>query len=517
VPGAAVLSAHPGRPAEHEPIAAVVGADALGNDMFRMLVDSVRDYAIFLLNPQGIIISWNVGAQRIKGYGAHEIIGQHFSRFYTADALAMDWPAEELRRARRDGRFEDEGWRIRKDGTRFWANVIITPMVAPSGDLLGYSKITRDLTERREHEERLRQSEENLRSLVEGVKGNAIFPLDTEGVISGWNAGAERLTGYSASDVLGRHWSVFFTHDDCEAGKPQAALTEAAQTGRAETIGWRVCKDGTRFWAEGRLTLLRDRDGMARGFVHIVRDLSERRRVQELENEGQRITEFIAMLAHELRNPLAPIGNAVGILEKLGTTPQLTWCAQLIGRQLGHLTRLVDDLLDASRITSGKIQLRKEPLVLNEVVAAAVESVRPVVVAYGHTLEVSLPGQPIEMTGDPTRLTQIVVNLLNNAAKYTPNGGHVALQLERYGSLATIRVVDNGIGMSAKLVESAFDLFVQGERTLDRAEGGLGIGLPLVRRIAVLHGGTVTAHSAGPGRGSEFTVLLPVGPPALAA
>lgn len=508
----AALSAKPGPPAEHVPIAAIVGADGLGSDMFRMLVESVRDYAIFLLNPQGIIVSWNVGAQRTKGYAAHEIIGQHFSRFYTADALAMDWPAEELRRARRDGRLEDEGWRVRKDGTRFWANVIITPMFAPSGELLGYSKITRDLTERREHEERLRQSEEHLRSLVEGVKGNAIFPLDPDGVVVAWNAGAERLTGYGAVDALGRDWSIFFTEEDCESGKPRTTLALAGATGVAESVGWRVRSDGSRFWAEVRLTQLRDRDGLLRGFVHIIRDLTERRRVQELENEGQRINEFIAMLAHELRNPLAPIGNAVGIMEKVATTPQLAWCAQLIGRQLGHLTRLVDDLLDASRITSGKIQLRIEPLVLNDVVASAVESVRPVIAGYGHTLDLSLPQQPIRMAGDATRLTQVVVNLLNNAAKYTPNGGRIALRLERYGTLATIRVVDNGIGMTPQLVETAFELFIQGERTLDRAEGGLGIGLPLVRRIAVLHGGTVTAHSGGPGHGSEFTVLLPLGP-----
>jgi len=513
-PEHSTLSANPGGATDGQTLSAIVGADALGNDMFRMLVSSVRDYAIFLLNPQGIVASWNVGAQRIKGYSAEEIIGQHFSRFYTADALAMDWPAEELRRARRDGRLEDEGWRVRSDGTRFWANVIITPMFSPGGELLGFSKITRDLTERREHEEQLRQSEENLRSLVEGVKDHAIFPLDADGLVAGWNAGASRLTGFRDDDVVGRHWRLFFTEDDCLAGKPQTALDTAALSGAAQSVGWRLRKDGSRFWAESRLTLLRNRDGMARGFVHIVRDLTERRRVQELENEGQRINEFIAMLAHELRNPLAPIGNAVGIIDKVATTPQLTWCARLISRQVMHMTRLVDDLLDASRITSGKIQLRMEPLVLNEVVAAAVESVRSVVTSYGHTLDVHLPDEPIVMTGDPTRLTQVVVNLLNNAAKYTPNGGRVFLQVERYGMLATIRVVDNGIGMSADLIESAFDLFVQGERTLDRAEGGLGIGLPLVRRIAVLHGGTVTAHSAGHGLGSEFTVMLPIDPAA---
>jgi signal transduction histidine kinase len=248
--------------------------------------------------------------------------------------------------------------------------------------------------------------------------------------------------------------------------------------------------------------------------VHILRDLTERRRMRELETEGQRINEFIAMLAHELRNPLAPIGNAVGILERVATTPQIEWCAQLIGRQAGHLARLVDDLLDVSRVTSGKIQLRKEPIVLNELVAAAAESLSSVIAGYGHTLDVTLPDEPISIDGDPTRLTQIVVNLLNNAAKYTPDNGRIVLSLERHGMLAKIRVVDNGIGMSPHLLDTAFDLFVQGDRALDRAQGGLGIGLSLVKRIAMLHGGTVSARSAGAGHGSEFTVVLPLMVPA---
>jgi signal transduction histidine kinase len=275
-------------------------------------------------------------------------------------------------------------------------------------------------------------------------------------------------------------------------------------------VGWRLKADGSRFWADVTITALRGRDGTPRGFAQIMRDMSERRRVQELETEGKRINEFIAMLAHELRNPLAPIGNAVGILEKVGGTPELQWVKDLIGRQVLHLTRLVDDLLDVSRITSGKIQLRKEPLELNALLHAATESVRPTVLAYGHTFEVTLAPKPIHVEGDPTRLTQVIVNLATNAAKYTPNGGRVQVSVEQRGSTAYLHVVDNGIGMTKQLIETAFDLFVQGDRTLDRAEGGLGIGLTLVKRIAMLHGGNVQANSAGLGQGTEFTVSLPV-------
>ncbi|CAG1016116.1 two-component system, LuxR family, sensor kinase FixL [Burkholderiaceae bacterium] len=483
---------------------------AHGDDLFRLLVASVRDYAIFLLNPDGIIVSWNAGAERIKGYAAGEVVGRHFSIFYTDEALAKDWPAEELRRARRDGRLEDEGWRLRKDGSCFWANVIITPIRGPAGDLLGYSKVTRDLTERREHEERLRRSEESLRSLVEGVQDHAIFPLDADGLVTSWNAGAQRVLGHRADEIVGTHFAVFFSDDDVNAGKPLTELTIARNAGVSEDVGWRVRNDGTRFWADSTLTALRDAGGVTRGFVHIVRDLSERRRVQELETEGRRINEFIAMLAHELRNPLAPIGNAVGIIERVADTPELVWCAQLIGRQVGHLARLVDDLLDVGRITSGKIQLRRELVDLNAIVSAAVESVRPLMTGYAHVLDVQVPDEPIPMQGDATRLTQVVVNLLTNAAKYTPNGGLVQLRLEARGMLALLRVSDNGIGMSKQLIETAFNLFVQGDRTLDRAEGGLGIGLTLVKRIVALHGGTVSVMSAGFGQGSEFTVRLPI-------
>ncbi|HJV63192.1 MAG TPA: PAS domain S-box protein [Albitalea sp.] len=485
-----------------------------GSELFRVLVEGARDYAIFMLDPNGIVVSWNAGAQRINGYAAEEIIGQHFSKFYPPAALAVGWPEEELRRATAAGRFEDEGWRVRKDGKRFWANVVITPMRGPQGELLGFSKITRDLSERREHEERLRQSEEMLRLLVEGVSDHAMFLLDPEGRVLRWNAGARRVLGHEEEAVIGQPSMIFYTEADVAADKPKNDLAHALATGSCSDAGWRVRADGTRFWADVTISALYETDGTPRGFTQIVRDLTERRRVQELEIEGQRINEFIAMLAHELRNPLAPIRNAVGILDKMATTPELNWCARLIGRQVVHLARLVDDLLDVSRITSGKIQLRKEALDLNAVVAGAIESVRPAVQDKGHELHVSLPEHPVPVIGDPTRLTQVIVNLVTNAAKYTPNGGRIELRLEQHGSQVEIHVIDNGIGMSRQLIATAFDLFVQGDRALDRSEGGLGLGLTLVKRIVLLHGGVVSASSGGPGQGSEFTVCLPSATPA---
>jgi PAS domain S-box-containing protein len=481
-----------------------------GEELFRQLVEGVQEYAIFMLDADGVVTSWNAGAQRILGYSADEITSQHFSVFYRKVDLLRGWPQYELQTAARSGRFEDEGWRVRKDGTLLWANVLITAVHDKAGVLRGFSKITRDLTEQRRREQQLKDSEENFRLMVEGVKDHAIFLLDPDGMVLSWNAGAERMHGFAADEVIGRSAAMFHTEEDIAANKPQTELAIARASGSSEDVGWRVRRDGSRFWADVTITALRDRDGLPRGFAQVTRDLSERRRVQELETEGQRITEFIAMLAHELRNPLAPIGNAVVLLERLGSTPELDWCAKLIGRQVKHLARLVDDLLDVSRITSGKIQVRREPVELGALVASALDSVRPMVAEAGHALEVSLPQEPLRIEGDPTRLTQVVVNLLTNATKYTPHGGLVRVTLEQGGSAAHLHVIDNGVGMSKQLIESAFDLFVQGDRTLDRSQGGLGIGLTLVKRIVQLHGGSVTATSAGPGLGTEFVVSLPI-------
>ena len=487
--------------------AAPGGLDA---EAFRRLVEGARDYAIFMLNPDGVVISWNDGAERIKGYRADEIIGRHFSVFYTQEALDAGWPAEELRRARMLGRFEDEGWRVRKDGGLFWANVVITAIRDADGELRGYSKITRDLSERRRNERNLAESEENLRLLIEGVKDHAIFGLDATGRVRDWNAGAERVLGFRRDEVVGRHVSIFFNEEDVAAGKPQCELDAARDSGYVEAAGWRVKADGTPLWTDITLTALRERDGGLRGFVQIIHDLSERRRVHELESEGRRINEFIAMLSHELRNPLGPIRNAVGILRQVDPRPEAASSVQMIERQVAHLSRLVDDLLDVSRVTSGKVHLRRKPLELNQLLQAAVDSARPGFDARGHTLEVKLAAQALPIQGDATRLTQAIVNLLTNAAKYTPDGGVVRVETAARGAVAAVHVTDNGIGMSPALMATAFGLFVQGERTLDRSEGGLGIGLALVKSLVTLHGGEVAVTSAGPGHGSEFVITLPL-------
>jgi PAS domain S-box-containing protein len=483
----------------------------ISEERFRLLVQGARDYGIFMLDPEGRVTSWNAGAERMKGYRPDEIIGKHFSTFYPPEAIARAWPEHELAVARAEGRFEDEGWRIRKDGSQFWASVVITAARDARGELVGFSKITRDLTERRRHEEDLRQSEERLRLMVEAVQDYAIFMLDPRGVVASWNAGAERIKGYRPHEIIGRHFSTFYPQERIAEGWPEHELEMAAAHGRFEDVGWRLRKDGSQFWANVVITAVRGDDGELRGFAKVTRDLTEIKRVERIEEEGRQMTEFLAMLGHELRNPLAPIRNAVALMgTKEELDPTIEWARAIIERQVGHMSRLVDDLLDVSRITSGKITLRREATDLAALVAKSVDATRAVFEKRRLVVEEDLGPGPLRVSGDATRLSQIILNLLNNAAKYTPPGGHVWVSVAREGGEAVLSVRDDGIGMSPELVPHVFELFVQGERGLDRSEGGLGLGLTMVQRLVNLHGGTALARSPGLGQGSEFLVRFPV-------
>ena len=479
-------------------------------DRFRLLVDAVQDYGIFMLDTTGNVVSWNTGAQRLKQYQPAEIIGRNFSTFYPPEAIAAGWPAEELRRAERDGRFEEEGWRIRKDGSRFWANVVITALRDPDGTLTGFGKVTRDLTERRAHEEALRESEQRFRLMLEGVKDYAIFMLNPEGLIESWNSGAQLIKGYSPGEVIGKHFSLFYRPEDLEAGKPEAELKTALQQGRAEEEGWRVRKDGSVFWANAVITPIYDANRQLRGFAKVTRDMTERRRLSELEKSSKRMSEFLAMLAHELRNPLAPIRNAITILQlEPSPSPLVRSSRDMIDRQLSHMTRLVDDLLDVGRLTTGKIRFKAEQVSYNQVVARSIEAVRPLFDARRHRLETDIPAASPLVQGDATRLAQVLQNLLINAAKYTPEAGLIELKVWQEGTQLYTSVRDNGLGLSSQAISQIFELFSQGDAQTAARESGLGIGLTLARSLVEMHGGTLHAESEGPGRGSTFTFFLP--------
>jgi PAS domain S-box-containing protein len=486
-----------------------IGVRPLVDSDYRAMIESVEDYGIFMIDINGVIRSWNQGAQRLKGYAASEVVGRHFSMFYPQELVEKQWPQHELDEASRTGRFEDEGWRVRKDGTRFWANIILTRLLDPQGGIRGFSKITRDLTERRKQEESVRTSEERFRLLVDSVQDYAIFMLDPAGYIVSWNRGAEKNKGYKAAEIIGKHFSIFYPEDVARSDFPATELATARSMGQFEDEGWRVRKDGSRFWASVKITAVFDEIGRHRGFAKVTRDMTEARKVSTLEDEGRRVLSYLAMLGHELRNPLAPMANAIALMKTVEMEPGVVRMARdVMDRQLNQMTRMVDDLLDISRITSGKVILEKKPVALREVIERAVEAAQPMIDSNRHELLVRSASE-VWVAGDSARLIQVTSNLLNNAAKFTPKGGKLSIELAEVAGVAEIRVKDNGPGIPEEQQAIVFSLFSQGEQGLSRDLGGLGIGLALSRQLTELQQGKLDLYSTGvAGEGCEFIVSL---------
>ncbi len=369
------------------------------------------------------------------------------------------------------------------------------------------------MTDQHEANQRLRENpEEQYRLLMENVKDFAIFLLDTNGKIATWNIGSERILGYKEAEIIGQPYSLIFIPQDIVKGQPEYELEIARDKGRSLDERWHIRKDGTQFWATGVVTPLWDEEGRLRGYAKVMRDFTDRKRAEiELAEANRHKDEFLAMLAHELRNPLAPIINVVQILRQeqaLSTSGKQM--IDMIDRQAKHLNRLVDDLLDVSRITKGKIHLRKERVELHTLVNHAVETSGHLIKSRRHELTVSLPSESVWLEADPARMEQVLSNLLSNAAKYTEPGGHIWLTAERQGPEAILRVRDTGIGILPEMLPRVFEIFVQADRTLDRAQGGLGIGLTLVKALVEMHEGRITAYSPGIGLGAEFIIHLPV-------
>jgi PAS domain S-box-containing protein len=346
---------------------------------------------------------------------------------------------------------------------------------------------------------------------VKNIRDHSIFTLDARGRITSWNREAERNLGYSEDEVLGQHFSIIFSDEDQRNKIPDHELRTALSDGRAEDERWHVRKDGERFWALGIVTPTHDAAGTHTGFSKILRDMTDRKRVEEaLVLADRRKDEFLATLAHELRNPLAPIRNAIAVLQQVEPASEHALHARgVIDRQVTQLTRLVDDLLDISRITEGKIRLNRERLSLTDTIRRTVEDHRGPFERKGVALALESSGDPLWVDADPTRLVQVVGNLLENAAKFTNPGGHVAVTLAQNGDRALLRIRDDGTGMDEATLGRIFQPFVQADSTLARTQGGLGLGLALVKNLVELHGGSVEASSEGVGRGTEFLVALP--------
>ena len=490
--------------------------------LYGLLVESVRDYAIFALDPTGHILSWNQGAQRLKGYTAKEIIGRHFSIFYPPEDVARGKTTWELEIAQREGRFEDEGWRIRKDGTRFWANVVITALFDQSGTLVGFGKVTRDLTERRRAEEELRDSEERNRLIIQSVKDYAIFMLDPTGHIATWNEGARRIKGYEAKEIIGRHFSTFYPEEDIERGKPPWELEVATRDGRFEDEGWRIRKDGSRFWANVVITALFNPQGKLIGFTKVTRDLTERKEAEEravrdasrlaaVEAASRTKSEFLATMSHELRTPLNAIGGYAELID-MGvagpvTDEQRSYLARIRGSQQ-HLLAIINDLLNYSRTEAGQVTYNIERVTLHEVVESSIPMMLPQATAKSIALAHGPCDETVCAWADRQKIEQIVLNLLSNAVKFTPNGGRVTISCEQIRSESQIVVSDTGAGVPPDKYEDIFEPFVQLGRSLTSRQEGTGLGLAISRDLARAMRGDLSVRNAESG-GAVFTLALP--------
>jgi PAS domain S-box-containing protein len=482
--------------------------DLQSEKIFRQMVESVQDYGIFMLDPEGYIATWNIGAERMKLYTPKEIIGQHFSVFYPPDDIASRKPWRELEAASADGRFEDEGWRLRKNGTRFWANVVITRVNDENGKLLGFGKITRDITDRR-------QAELRYRLLVEGVTDYAIYSLDPNGNITSWNSGVERIKGYKAEEILGKHFSMFYTPEDRVAGLPNTVLRTAEQEGHFEGEGWRMRKNGERFWCSIVVTPVHDEEGTLTGFSKVTRDITERKflmeqlqnhaeqlelRVAESERTNAELEAFSYSVSHDLRAPLRTIeGFATALREDYGAQLDQTATEYLgeIAAASVRMNRLVQDLLNYSRIS--RIEMSLQPTRISD-------AIRKVVGEVGRNagkIDVALD-DATSVLAHPATLGQVIYNLVSNAVKFAREdvACEVRITTSRLpdGFLRTA-VRDNGIGIAPEHQERIFKVF---ERLHGQEEyPGTGIGLAIVKRGVERMGGRMGVDSK-PGEGSEF-------------
>jgi PAS domain S-box-containing protein len=358
-----------------------------------------------------------------------------------------------------------------------------------------------------------------LRLLVDQTKEFAIIILDANGRIASWNGGAEDIFGVPSADAVGQHASLLFTPEDVERGIPEHELVTAAADAAAEDDRWLKRPDGSRFWAIGVMRALRDENGRTLGFGKILRNRTDireqletvRNQLEASEATNRRKDLFLSTLSHELRNPLAPLVNAVHLI-RVGapSTPEMEYSLKIIERQVDSLRRLVDDLLDLSRIGAGKVELKRETVAIHEIMQRVVESVGPFARGRRHRLEVLLPPVPIIVDVDPVRMEQVFVNLVNNAVKYTPEGGRIWIKGTIEGDEAVVHIEDTGVGIPHEMLPRIFELFTQVETSLEQSQGGLGIGLSVVKELVTLHGGSVQVNSEGPGKGSIFSVRLPL-------
>lgn len=496
-------------------------------ERYRLMVEGVREYAIFMLDPTGHIISWNEGAKRIKGWSANEIIGKHFSTFYTAEDLEDKKPERELKIAIATGKYEEEGWRVRKNGSVFWANVVITALFNEQNKHIGFSKVTRDLTERKQYEEHLRQSEERYRSLVEQVTDYGIFMLDEKGRIISWNEGAKKIEGYEESEIIGKYFSIFYPEEDILNGKPAYELKVARAEGKYEEEGWRIRKDGSLFWANVVITSVYNSEGTHVGFSKVTRDLTERKEAEralrdsyeryrvlagelkitnhELSYANQELEQFTSIVSHDLQEPIRTIKSFLKLIEIKLNSQQSEDLKTYITKAINaadRMKQLIQNLLHYSQLSKGEIV--EEVVNVKDIINEAVQNVRTSIEKTNAQIAIETDVDTIE--GDRVQLVQLIQNLLSNALKFTDREAP-KIKITSFHENGHIKfgVSDNGIGIAEADMNKVFEIFRRLHTKKDYP--GTGIGLAICKKIVDRHHGRIWPESK-PGKGTTFYFTL---------
>ncbi|KQZ29121.1 PAS domain-containing sensor histidine kinase [Caulobacter sp. Root1472] len=491
-------------------------------DRFQLLVSAVKDYAIYLLDSEGRVATWNIGAQLFKGYTADEIVGRHFSTFYTDEDRAAGLPERALHTAATNGRFESEGWRVRKDGTRFWTHVVIDPVIE-DGEVIGYAKITRDVSEQRAADRALYESEQRFRLLVQGVKDYAIYMLDPEGNITNWNAGAEAIKGYAADEIIGRHFSLFYTPEDREAGAPARALATALREGKFSGEAQRVRKNGERFWASVLIDPIHDETGKLLGFAKVTRDISEKRRAEEeLERSREALVQAQKMeaigrltggVAHDFNNLLTVIRASADFLRRPNVPEEKrTRYVEAIAETAERAATLTGQLLAFARrqplqpeVFDVCTRLRGLHRIIGSMIGSSV------------TIQNDLPETEHLVEADPTQFDTAILNMVINARDAMPRGGTIRIGARIVGGVPAVRghaaangafvavdISDDGTGMSPETLQKIFEPFF----TTKPVDKGTGLGLSQVYGFAKQSRGEIDVASQLD-VGTTFTLYLP--------
>jgi PAS domain S-box-containing protein len=491
-------------------------------ERFQLLLGAVKDYAIYLLDAEGHVATWNTGAELFKGYTADEIIGQHFSTFYTEEDRAEGLPERALRTSAQEGRFEAEGWRVRKDGTRFWTHVVIDPVI-DQGELIGYAKITRDVSERRDADLALRESERRFQILVQGVQDYAIYMLDPEGMVTNWNAGAQAIKGYTADEIVGRHFSLFYTPEDREAGAPAKALATALREGKFSGEAQRMRKNGERFWANVVIDPIHDESGRLLGFAKVTRDISERRRAEdELEHSREALVQAQKMeaigrltggVAHDFNNLLTVIRASADFLRRPGLPEE---------KRVRYVEAIAETAERAATLTGQLLAFARRQPLQPEVfdVCARLQGLHRIIgstIGSSVTIRTDLPETEHVVEADPSQFDTAVLNMVINARDAMPRGGTIRIAARTVGGVPAVRghtpalgafvavdITDDGTGMSPDTLKKIFEPFF----TTKPVDKGTGLGLSQVYGFAKQSRGEIDVESQLD-LGTTFTLYLP--------